>query len=113
MNSPAISSKRHTRARQATLRQITQLGPFIEGSLCAFKRPGCTHPGWHLTYKHRGTTRTLYVPMDLVTEVKPWTLNYRRLKGLIRQMTHHSRALLHGHLANRRAANRSQALMPC
>ncbi len=113
MNSHAINSNRHTRARQATLRQITQLGPFIEGSLCAFKRPGCTQPGWHLTDKHRGTTRTLYVPMELVAEVKQWTLNYRRLKGLIRQMTRHSRALLHGHRAKQRAANRSPALMPC
>ncbi len=113
MNSNAINANRHSRARQATLRPITQLGPFIEGSRCAFKRPGCTQPGWHLTYKHRGTTRTLYVPMEWVAEVKQWTLNYHRLKGLIRPMTRHSRALLHGHRANRRAANRSQALMPC
>lgn len=48
--------------------------------------------------------------MELVAEVKQRTLNYRQLKGLIRQVTRHSRALIHGHLANQRAANRSQAL---
>jgi hypothetical protein len=111
MNPSATVSNRHTRARQATLRQIAQLGPFIEGSLSPFKRPGCSQPGWHLTYKQRGRTRTLYVPRELVANVKQWTLNYRQLKRLIRQMTRHSRALIHSHVASRRAANRSRALM--
>ena len=110
MNPSAIVPNRHSQGRQAALRQIAQLGPFIEGSLCAFKRPGCAQPGWHLTFKARGRTHTLYVPMELVAEVKQWTLNYRRLKGLIRQVTRHSRALIHGHRANRRAASRCQAL---
>ncbi len=111
MNPSAIVPNRHTHGRQAALRQIAQLGPFMEGSLCAFKRPGCAQPGWHLTFKARGRTRTLYVPMELVAEVKQWTLNYRHLKQLIRQVTRHSRALIHRHLANQRAASRSQALM--
>jgi hypothetical protein len=111
MNPSAIASNRHTRARASTLRQIARIGPFLEGSLSSFKRPGCTQPGWHLTFKQRGRTRTLYVPMELVAEVKPWTLNYRRLKGLIRQVTRHSRALIHSHLASRRAVKRSKALM--
>jgi hypothetical protein len=111
MNPAATTSNRHTRARQATLRQLAQLGPFIEGSLSAFKRPGCSEPGWHLTFKQRGRTRTLYVPMELVATVKQWTRNYRHLKTLIRQVTRHSRALIHGHAANRQAANRSKALM--
>jgi len=113
MNPSAMVPNRHTQGRQAALRQIAQLGPFIEGSLCAFKRPGCAQPGWHLTFKARGRTHTLYVPMELVAEVKQWTLNYRHLKGLIRQVTRHSRALIHGHRANRRAASRSKALMKC
>ena len=111
MNPTATLSNRHTRGRQATLRQIAQLGPFIEGSLSPFKRPGCTQPGWHLTFKARGRTRTLYVPVELVAEVKQWTQNYRHLKALIRQVTRHSRALIHSYVANRRAANRSKALM--
>ncbi len=111
MNSSVIVPDRHTRARQSTLRQIAQTGPFLEGSLSAFKRPGCTQPGWHLTFKARGRTRTLYVPRELVAEVKQWTRNYRHLKALIRQVTRHSRALIRSHLANRRAASRSQALM--
>ncbi len=107
---PMIVPNRHTQARQAALRHIAQLGPFLEGSLSTFKRPGCSLPGWHLTFKARGHTRTLYVPMELVATVKQWTRNYRQLKGLIRQVTRHSRALIHGHVANRRAANRFRAL---
>ena len=111
MNPSVIVPNRHSHRRQAALRQIAQLGPFIEGSLSPFKRPGCSQPGWHLTFKARGSTRTLYVPMELVAQVKQWTLNYRHLKVLIRQVTRHSRSLIHGHLANRRAASRSRALM--
>jgi hypothetical protein len=111
MNPAATVSNRHTRACQTALRQIAQLGPFIEGSLSPFKRPGCSRPGWHLTFKQRGRTRTLYVPLELVGTVKQWTLNYRRLKQLIRHTTRHSRALIHSHVANRQAANRSKALM--
>ena len=50
---------RHTKARDAALRQIAQLDPFIEGSLSSFQRPGCTQPRWHLTFKQQGRTRTL------------------------------------------------------
>ena len=104
------TQNRHTRARQSALRQIAQIGPFIEGTLSPFQRPGCAKPGWHLTFKAKGRTRTLYVPMELVAEVKQWTLNYRQIKRLLRQVTRHSRAIIHGHLANRQAANRSRAL---
>lgn len=111
MKPTATVSNRHTRARDWALRQIAQLGPFIEGSLCSFKRPGCSRPGWHLTFKRQGRTRTLYVPVELVATVKQWTLNYRRLKRLIRQTTGHSRAIIHSHVASRQAANRFPALM--
>jgi hypothetical protein len=110
MHPSAILPNRHTRARQTTLRQLAQLGPFIEGSLSPFPRPGCAQPGWHLTFKQQGRTRTLYVPMELVAEVRQWTRNYRHLKQLIRQVTRHSRALIRRHVANRRAASRCQAL---
>jgi hypothetical protein len=59
MNPTAPLSHRHTQARAAALRQIAQLGPFLEGSLSPFKRPGCAQPGWRLTFKQQGRTRTL------------------------------------------------------
>ncbi len=107
-NSPP---NRHSARRNAALRQLAQIGPFLEGSLCSFNRPGCSAPGWHLTYKLKAKTRTVYVPLDLVPEVKQWNRNYKLLRKLIRQVSRHSLALIHSHVANRRAASRSKALM--
>ena len=109
MKTTLTTKNRHATGRAAALAQIGQTGPFLEGHLSAFKRPGCAQPGWHLTFKQQGKTRTVYVPMDLVDEVKLWTRNYQRLKQLIRQVTRHSLGLIRGHVANRRAANRSRA----
>jgi hypothetical protein len=112
MKPPTTPANRHTRARDLTLAQIAQSGPFLEGHLSQFKRPGCATPGWHLTFKQQGRTRTVYVPMGLVDEVKTWTRNFKRLKQLIRKVTRHSLALIRGHVADQRAAKRSQALTP-
>lgn len=102
-------TNRHTKARDHALRQMAHVGPFLEGALCQFQRPGCAKPGWHLTFKQKGRTRTVYVPMDLVTDVKSWTRNYKHLKRLLRQVTRHSLGLIHGHVASQRAARRFPA----
>jgi hypothetical protein len=107
MNPPSPSG-RHQVRRQATLTQIARLGPFIEGSLSPFKRPGCVSPGWHLTFKKKGRTQTVYVPLDMVPEVKLWTRNHQRLKQLIRKVTRHSLALIRRHVASQRAASRGR-----
>jgi hypothetical protein len=108
MKSLVFIPNRHSIRRQAALNQIGRIGPFLEGSLCAFKRPGCTEPGWHLTFKKKGRTITVYVPMEVVPEIKQWTQHHQRLKKLIRQVTRHSLALIRSHVANRRAARQNQ-----
>jgi hypothetical protein len=110
MKRSPVLANRHSKARNHALRQIAQVGPFLEGALCQFQRPGCAKPGWHLTFKQKGRTRTVYVPMELVTDVKSWTRNYKHLKRLIRQVTRHSLGLIHGHVASQRAASRFRAL---
>lgn len=102
-------ANRHATRRAAALARLAQTEPFLEGSLCPVKRPGCAQPGWHLTFKQRGKTRTVYVPMELVPEAKQWTRNYRNLKKLIRDVTRHSLALIRSHVAARRAAQRFPA----
>ena len=108
MKASLSPKNRHFARRAAALQKLGQSGPFLEGNLCQFKRPGCAQPGWHLTFKQKGKTCTVYVPMDLVAEVKTWTRNYRDLKKLIREVSRHSLALVHGHVANQRAAKRNQ-----
>lgn len=109
MKTKTATANRHTNARDLALRQIAPSGPFLEGHLGQFKRPGGAAPGWHLTFKQQGRTRTVYVPMSLVAEVKQWTRNYKLLKKRIREVTRHSLALVRGHVANQRAAKRAQA----
>ena len=109
MKSSPAPSNRYAKARSVALRKIAHVGPFLEGALCQFQRPGCAQPGWHLTFKQQGRTRTVYVPMDLVSDVKSWTRTYKHLKKLIREVTRHSLGLIHGHVANRRAAGRFRA----
>ena len=109
MKSRPPPANRHAKARAVALRKIAHVGPFLEGALCQFQRPGCAQPGWHLTFKQQGRTRTVYVPMDLVSDVKSWTRTYQHLKKLIREVTRHSLGLIHGHVANRRAAGRFRA----
>ena len=109
MKSRPTPSNRHAKARAVALRKIAHVGPFLEGALCQFQRPGCAQPGWHLTFKQQGRTRTVYVPRDLVSDVKSWTRTYKHLKKLIREVTRHSLGLIRGHVANRRAAGRFRA----
>jgi hypothetical protein len=110
MKHHSVTTNRHTARRHVALRRLGQIGPFLEGSLCSFQRPGCSTPGWHLTFKQKAKTRTVYVPMDLVPEVKKWNRAHKQLKKLIREVSRHSLALIHCHVANQRAASRSRAL---
>ena len=106
MKTTPVAHNRFESKRQAALAKIAAVGPFLEGHLSQFKRPGCSLPGWHLTFKQKGKTRTVYVPMDLADTIKQWTQNYKLLKKLIREVTRHSLKLIRGHVANRRAAAR-------
>ena len=99
---------RYRELQSKTLREIGKVGPFVEGSLCEFKRAGRKSSSWHMTFKVKNKTRTVYVPVELVKEVQEWTRNYRRLKQLIRKETKQSLAVIHRH-AGRRAAGRSRA----
>ena len=91
-----------------TLKEIGRVGAFVEGSLCEFRRAGRKSSSWHLTFKVKNKTRTVYVPVDMVKEVQEWTKAYRRLKQLIRKETKQSLAVIHRHAAGRRAAVRSR-----
>ena len=100
---------RYRELQSKTLREIGNIGPFVEGSLCEFKRAGRKCSSWHLTFKVKNKTHTVYVPVEMVKEVKAWTRSYRRLKQLIRKQTKQSLAVIHRHAAGRRAVGRSRA----
>ena len=91
--------------REAKLKQLRQIGPFITASLVQIHRkcgkPDCRcakgegHPAHLLTLKVEGKTKSIYVPKDLVDEVKEWVNNHKRLKGLTKEISKLSLALLH------------------
>lgn len=106
MTTKTTPKNRHHKLQKSYLKQIAQIGPFVEGSLCEFKRSGRKSSSWHLTYKVAGKTHTVYVPVEMVEEVRKWTQEYKRLKQLIRKETKQSLAIIHGYTASQRAASR-------
>ena len=94
--------------REAVLRQIAGIGPFIEGTLVRVPRKDCHHVAHRLTFKVKGKTRAVYVPLERVKDVAAWTKAYKRLKTLIRAVTRTALAELRNHVRSRRASRAAQ-----
>jgi hypothetical protein len=61
---------------------------------CRCHRGGPLHTGQHLTFKEGGKTRSVYVPKDLLPEVRAWLAEHQRLKNLLREIHQLTVALL-------------------
>ena len=108
MSTNSTDECRHHRLRDAYRKRIGQLGVFLEGTLSGVRRPGRRNLAWQLTFKQDGKTRTVYVPAELVPEVKLWVKEHKRLKSLVRKATAQGLAIIRRHGAVRRAANRAR-----
>ena len=108
MNTMKASKNRFVTRREAVLRQIAGIGPFIEGTLVKLPRKDCRHVAHRLTFKVKGKTRAVYVPLDRVKDVETWTREYKRLKKLIRSVTEASLGELRNHVRSRRASSAAQ-----
>ncbi len=104
MNDPKPLKNRFVTRREAILRQIAGIGPFIEGTLVKLPHKACRHVAHRLTFKVKRKTRAVYVPVDRVQDVEAWTKEYKRLKKLIRSVTEASLGELHNHVRSRRAS---------
>lgn len=92
------------RMREARLKRFRQARPFLGASLVRIARlcgnPRCRcargqkHASFYLTLKQAGKTRTFYVPLAALPEVRLWVQEHRRLKTLFREVSHLSLALL-------------------
>lgn len=60
------------------------------------------HTGWHLTYKIEGKTRTVYVPLDLLDDVRTWIDNHKRHKTLLNEIHQLTIALIRSHVQTRK-----------
>ena len=63
---------------------------------------GEPHLAWHLTYKVQGKTRTVYVPADLLADVRSWIAEHKRLKTLLDEIHQLSVALIRTHSRHQR-----------
>jgi hypothetical protein len=84
--------------REEVVRRMTELGPWIQGSVvvvkrvcgqkgCACHRGGKKHPAMYLTGKVAGKTVALYVPRKREADVRLWAGNYKKLKKLVREVS--------------------------
>jgi hypothetical protein len=101
--------------RAHLLRQLRRVGPeLVEGSLAVI-RVTCGSPGCHcakgqkhekhiLTGKVAGRTRSLYIPQELVEDVRRWNEEYKRAKQLLKDIAEVNEAIIRGHGRRRRQA---------
>lgn len=86
------------RRTKSLLGRLGRVGPFLAASLvCVPHRcghagcrcaSGSKHPSWRLTYKDpQQKTVTVYVPVDLLEDVRQWVKNYRALKSLASEIS--------------------------
>ena len=69
---------------------------------CRCHHGGPLHAGQHLTFKEKGKTRSVYVPKDLLPEVRLWLAQQQRLKQLLKEIHQLSLALVRTHARHRR-----------
>jgi Family of unknown function (DUF6788) len=101
------------RMLDSRLQKLVPAGPLLAASLsrvnkrcgqpsCSCHHGGPLHQAHHLTVTEAGKTRTIYVPQDLLEEVRTWVHEYQRLKTLIREVSQLTLALIQGHVTQRR-----------
>jgi hypothetical protein len=93
---------------QARLARLGSTQPLLAATLtevhkrCGRKTCRCAthaelHTAWHLTYKVEGKTRTVYVPLDLLDDVRSWIDNHHRHKDLLAEIHQLTVALIRNH----------------
>lgn len=98
---------------QGRLKKLARKTPILAASLVAYRhrcgRSSCRchhggplHSGQHLTFKEAGKTRSVYVPKELLPEVRTWLAEHQRLKQLLKEIHLLSLALVRTHATHRR-----------
>ena len=95
------------------LKQLVPAGPVLAATLarvqkrcgqpsCACHHGGSLHQAHHLVFSQGGKSRTVYVPQDLLDEVRTWVQEHKRLKALLHEVNRLTLALIQGHVQDRR-----------
>lgn len=102
------ANSRFKTRQDAAIKRLAQAGPFVKGTLVRIKHPTCKHVAHRLTFKVKGKTKAVYVPVDLIKEVTQWTRNYRELKQVIRTVNRRSLAIIHHYVPLKRAVAKNR-----
>jgi len=110
------TSKPSTTLKRRLRRKLASLGkpnPFVVGSLvkiqrrcgnpdCRCAKEGPQHPAHLLTTKVNGKTQTIYVPVEMVSEVRQWCQQYSDVKTLIKEVSDCCEQLIRVHTKEKR-----------
>ena len=102
-NQPSVNTIR--KRRMDKLGKLGQCGPFVAGSLNRVERKdkkGTTTVYHLLTFKEEGKTRSVYVPKEMVKEVRGWVRNYQKLKKAMARVSADSIAVIRRHVPEKR-----------
>ncbi len=92
--------------RQAKLDKLGLCGPFVTGSLNRVEKKdkrGTLTVYYLLTFKEQGKTRSIYVPKDMVKEVRGWVRNFQKLKKTMALISTDSIAVIRNFIPEKRA----------
>jgi len=95
--------------------RLGQSKEFIVGSLveskrkcgnkkCACANGGALHSAHILTKRANGKTKTIYIPVNMVEEVREWSLEYKNVKKLIHEIDELSEKVIAATKARKKAA---------
>ena len=93
--------------RQDKLNTLGLCGPFIAGSLNRVEQKnknGKVTVYYLLTFKQQSKTQSVYVPKDMVKEVRQWVRNYQKLKKVTAQISLDSICIIRRFVQEKRAA---------
>ena len=83
---------------EARLKRLAHCGPLVAASLNRIEREG-----------RAGKVQvSVYVPKDMVAEVKQWIAEYRQLKTLVAEISQLGMARIRRYVPEKRAADRAQ-----
>jgi hypothetical protein len=76
---------------------LVQIRKHCGRKCCHCQQGGPLHTAHQLTYKVAGKTRTVYVPLDLLDDVRKWIAEHKRLKTLLAEIHQLTVALVRTH----------------
>ncbi len=113
----ATPTKELEAQRAVLLRQLSQAGPLVEGSIamvprkCGSKRCPCAqgevkHKAMILCKKVDGRSVAIYVPKDLWDTVRAWNSEHQKIKRVLKEISQLDEQIIRNYVADKRHAGR-------